>query len=158
MNGARESLAYVALGSNLGDRRAALDSAVRELARFPGVRVLRTSTWIETEPVGGPRDQPRFLNGVVELRTSLDALQLLRVLQDLESRAGRDRTREVRNGPRTLDLDLIVFGELCVATSELELPHPRAGEREFVLAPLAELAPELAAKLRAECAARTAPR
>jgi 2-amino-4-hydroxy-6-hydroxymethyldihydropteridine diphosphokinase len=127
-------VAYVALGSNLGDRRAHLRAAV---AALPGVR--RVSGVYETAPVGGP-DQGPYLNCVVELDTTLDPHELLARCQDLEHEAGR--TRRVRWGPRTLDVDILVYDDLEVATNDLCIPHPRMAERRFVLAPLAELAPE----------------
>lgn len=133
--------AFVALGSNLGDRRATLEWAVEALRRAPGIRVLRVSSWIETEPVGGPHGQPRFLNGVVELETQLAPRELLARLFELERSSQRVRT--LRDGPRTLDLDLLLHGESISHEPELELPHPRMEQREFVLAPLAEIAPTL---------------
>ncbi|MCK6445077.1 MAG: 2-amino-4-hydroxy-6-hydroxymethyldihydropteridine diphosphokinase [Planctomycetes bacterium] len=139
-----ETLAYVAFGSNLGPREAHFERALAALASAPGVRVLRRSRWHETEPVGGPRGQPRFLNGVVEVATTLDVRTFFTLLQSLERRAGRDRASEVRHGPRTLDLDLLLFGERRIDEHDLVVPHPRMGEREFVLAPLADLSPELA--------------
>ena len=135
--------AYVALGSNRGDRRRTLDGAVAQLAADPRCRVRRTSRWIETAPVGGPSDQRAFYNGALELDTTLDAAELLALLLAVEARFGRDRAREVRNGPRTLDLDLIVFGDETIDEPALTVPHPRFAERLFVLAPLAELVPEL---------------
>ena len=133
--------AFVALGSNLGERRATLERAVAALRATAGVRVVRVSSWIETEPVGGPPDQPRFLNGVIELETQLEPRELLARLRELEHAA--DRVRSLRDGPRTLDLDLLLHGESRSQTPELELPHPRMEQREFVLAPLAEIAPAL---------------
>jgi len=132
---------WVALGANLGERERTLDAAVRELGALRGVRVLRRSAWIETAAVGGPAGQPPYLNGVVELECSLSPSELLAELHRIEARHGR--VREVRNGARTLDLDLLLFGAQRSNSPELELPHPRMEEREFVLAPLAELAPEL---------------
>ena len=132
---------FVALGSNLGDRRAHLEAAVAGLRGDPDVEVVAVSRWVETEPVGGPPGQGAYLNGALELRTRLEPRELLARLQRLERLAGRERT--VRDGPRTLDLDLLVFGARRAAGRELELPHPRMHERLFVLEPLAELAPEL---------------
>lgn len=135
--------AFVALGSNLGERRAHLDRAVESLAATDGLRVERVSSWIETAPVGGPPDQPPFLNGVLELCTLLEPLTLLECLQAIEARSGRDRSRELPNGPRTLDLDLLLFGDCSLASARLTLPHPRLEERRFVLDPLSQIAPEL---------------
>lgn len=132
---------YVALGANLGERERTLHAAVGELDALHGVRVVRRSRWIETAPVGGPPGQPPYLNGVVELECSLAPAELLAALHAIEARHGR--VREVRNAARTLDLDLLLFGAQRCSGAELELPHPRMEEREFVLAPLAELAPDL---------------
>ncbi len=138
-----EVLATVALGSNLGDRAGALDTAVERLGALPRTRLVARSRWHETEPVGGPAGQPRFLNGVVRLATSLGPAELLREMQRLEREAGRTRVGEVRHGPRVLDLDLVFYGDLRRSEPGLELPHPRAEGRLFVLEPLAEIAPEL---------------
>ena len=132
--------AYVGLGSNLGDRARNLREAAARLAALPGTALLRASRVWETQPVGGP-EQGDYLNAVAELETALGAEELLARLLEIERGLGRER-RE-RWGPRTLDLDLLVAGERAVATAALELPHPRLAERRFVLAPLAELAPEL---------------
>jgi len=134
--------AYVGLGSNLGDRERTIRRALDELAAEPGVRVVAVSTLIDTEPVG-PVEQPRFLNGVVELETTLAARDLLALLLDVERRFGRRREGVSPQGPRTLDLDLLVYGEAEVAEPGLDLPHPRLHERRFVLEPLAEVAPGL---------------
>ncbi|MAF67016.1 MAG: 2-amino-4-hydroxy-6-hydroxymethyldihydropteridine diphosphokinase [Planctomycetes bacterium] len=135
--------AFVALGSNLGDRRAHLERAVVALGDVTGTRVVRVSRWIETAPVGGPPGQPAFLNGVLELSSRLEPSTLLERLQEIEAHHGRGRDREPRHGPRTLDLDLLLFGERRLESARLTLPHPRLEERLFVLGPLAELAPEL---------------
>lgn len=132
---------FVALGSNLGDRRAHIEHALDALRADPDVELVAVSRLIETEPVGGPAGQGPFLNGVVELRTTLDPELLLRRLQRLEGLAGRERT--VRDGPRTLDLDLLLHGERRAQGPDLVLPHPRMHLRLFVLEPLAELAPDL---------------
>jgi len=126
--------AYVALGSNQGDRRAHLRSAV---AGLPGVQ--RVSGIYETDPVGGPAQEP-FLNCVVELETSLGPHELLARCQQLEEAA--DRVRDVRWGPRTLDIDILLYDDVEVATHDLHIPHPRMAERRFVLRPLADLAPD----------------
>ena len=107
-----------------------------------GIEVRRVSAWIETEPVGGPAGQGRYLNGVLEASVTLGARELLGLLAELETAAGRDRSREERNGPRTLDLDLLLFGDEAIADPDLVVPHPRLEERVFVLQPLASLAPD----------------
>ena len=143
MSGTREVLATVALGSNLGDPAAELDRALVQLERLPRTRVLARSSWHKTEPVGGPAGQPLFRNGVVQLATALGARELLAELQRLERDAGRVRENELRNGPRILDLDLVFYGDSRLNEPGLEVPHPRAEERLFVLEPLAEIAPEM---------------
>jgi 2-amino-4-hydroxy-6-hydroxymethyldihydropteridine diphosphokinase len=132
--------AWVALGSNLGPRREHLDGAIAALGRARGVRVVRCSQWIETQAWGGPPGQGPYLNGAVELETTLGARELLELLLAIERRAGR--VRGERNGPRTLDLDLLLFGDARIDEPGLTVPHPRLEEREFVLEPLAQIAPE----------------
>ncbi len=134
------TVAAVALGSNLGDRERHLRRALRALDRAEDLVVLRRSTWHETEAVGGPEGQGPYLNGVCLVETTLDAGTLLACLQQIEDDAGRERS--VPDGPRTLDLDLLLFGDQRSDDPELTLPHPRMEDRAFVLAPLAELLPE----------------
>jgi 2-amino-4-hydroxy-6-hydroxymethyldihydropteridine diphosphokinase len=129
--------AYVALGANLGDRARALGDAVAALRATPGVRVAAVSRNWETAPVGPP--QPPYLNAAAALDTELDAFALLERLHEIERAAGRTRGAE-RNLPRTLDLDLLLFGGLVIDAPELVVPHPRMHERGFVLEPLAEIA------------------
>ena len=133
----------IALGSNLGQRELQLARAVEGLRASPGLEVGAVSSFHDTAPVGGPAGQPRFLNAALMGETTLAPLALLDLLQALERAAGRDRSREVRCGPRPLDLDLLVHGTHELDTPALTLPHPRLEERLFVLAPLAEIAPEL---------------
>lgn len=130
---------YLSLGSNIGDRAALLRQAVEAL-QAAGVEVLRSSSLYETEPMG-LREQNWFLNMVVECRTELFPLQLLRRLKKIENSLGRKRI--IPNGPRTIDIDIILYGRAVMAVPALEIPHPRFRDRRFVLAPLAELAPEL---------------
>lgn len=125
--------AYLGLGSNLGDRRALLRAAV---AAIPDV--VAVSPVYETEPVGGPPGQSPYLNLVVALDTALSPRQLLELAQGLEARAGRVRSEP--GGPRTLDVDVLLVGDLTVGEPDLVVPHPRMWERRFVLAPLADLA------------------
>ena len=131
--------AFVGLGSNLGDRRALLRQAVDRLAAAGDV--VAVSDVYETEPVGGPDDQGAYLNVVVELDTPDSPHRLLERCQDLEAAAHRVRT--VRWGPRTLDADLLLVEGVRLDDPDLTVPHPRMWERRFVLAPLAELAPDL---------------
>ncbi len=133
--------AYVALGSNLGDRAARLREAVRGLAALPETELRAVSALYETEPVGGPPQGP-YLNAVAELGTRLGPHELLAQLLELERASGRARGAR-RNEPRTLDLDLLLYGALQLDSPELTLPHPRLGQRAFVLEPLCELAPHL---------------
>ena len=135
--------AYIALGGNVGDRGANLMSALKMLDKVPGVEVRVVSQLIETEPVGGPADQPKFLNGAVEVRTTLSPQDLLAALHEIEAALGRDRDKETPWGPRTCDLDLLVMGSTCLDSDELKLPHPHMHERLFVLRPMAQIAPDL---------------
>ena len=132
--------AYVGLGANLGEREPTIRRALELLAGTAGVDVTRVSTLRETEP-WGPVAQPRFLNGVAELETSLDPQTLVGVLLDVERWLGRVRDGE-RWGPRSIDLDLLLHGDTELDVPGLTLPHPRLYERRFVLEPLAELAPD----------------
>ena len=134
--------AFVALGSNLGDREETLGSAVAALAAEPGIEVVAVSRFRDTDPVGYV-DQPRFLNGAAELETSLGARELLDRLLAVERRFGRSREGVPAQGPRTLDLDLLLFGDAEIDEPGLRVPHPRMHERGFVLEPLADLDPAL---------------
>lgn len=136
---------YLGIGSNLGDREALMRQALDHLAQREDVRNLRCSTFIETEPYGGVEQDP-FLNGAVELDTLLTAEELLKVLHELEQEAGRERT--IRWGPRTLDLDILLYDEEVVFTPDLIIPHADMLNRSFVLGPLAELAPYAVHPLR----------
>jgi 2-amino-4-hydroxy-6-hydroxymethyldihydropteridine diphosphokinase len=133
--------AYVGLGANLGDRELTLRAAVDTLDAEEGIEVVAVSTLRETEPVG-VGDQPRFLNGVAELDTTLPARELLDRLLAVEQQFGRVRVPG-EHAPRTLDLDLLLYGDEEMDEPGLTLPHPRLHERRFVLEPLAELAPGL---------------
>ena len=137
-----EVVAYIAMGSNLGNRAATLGRAVEMLGRSPGVSVGSVSRLVETEPVGGPPGQGRYLNGAVAIRTTLSSPELLRRLKEIEKSLGRDRSVEPRWGPRTCDLDILLVGEAVLRTGELTIPHPQMHLRRFVLAPLAEIAPQ----------------
>jgi 2-amino-4-hydroxy-6-hydroxymethyldihydropteridine diphosphokinase len=130
--------AYVGLGANLGDREATIRRALGLLASRPEIEVGAVSSLRETEPVGLV-DQPRFLNGVARLETTLAPRELLDALLETERELGRER--RVRWGPRTIDLDLLLFGDTVLDEPGLTLPHPRLHERRFALEPLAELAP-----------------
>ena len=129
-------VALLALGSNLGDREHYLRFAVTELGA-----IVASSQVFETEPIGGPDGQDAYLNMVVKLDTALDPYELIRFCQSIEEAAQRQRV--VHWGPRTLDIDLLFYDDLQIASETLTIPHPRIFERRFVLAPLSELAPEL---------------
>jgi 2-amino-4-hydroxy-6-hydroxymethyldihydropteridine diphosphokinase len=131
--------AFLSLGSNVGDREANLLDALRRL-ETAGIQTLRRSSIYETEPQD-LLDQPWFLNLVVEVETELFPRMLLARIQAIE--LGMGRRRQVAKGPRTIDIDILLFGKFVIQTRELEVPHPRMGERRFVLEPLAELAPGL---------------
>ena len=150
------TIAYVALGANLGDAEGSLRAVMRELSMHPGLRLLKSSSLYRTAPIG-LKHQPDFINAAVSLETELDSRTLLRELFAIEQRFGRQRS--IPNAPRTLDLDLLLYGEEVSTDSALTLPHPRMHERAFVLAPLIEIAPGLnipgkgrVADLLAQCA------
>lgn len=130
-------IAYVALGANLGDARAAVSSALQALNHLPSTRVTRASSLYRTAP--WEAHGPDFINAVAEVETGLNAPALLAELQALELAAGRERPYV--NAPRTLDLDVLLYGEGRIDSSKLTVPHPRMWERAFVLVPLAEVAP-----------------
>jgi 2-amino-4-hydroxy-6-hydroxymethyldihydropteridine diphosphokinase len=131
--------AFLSLGSNLGDREALLKDALQRL-EAAGVRVVRKSSIHETEPQD-LREQPWFLNMAVEVETGLLPLELLAAIIKIETELGRQRT--IPKGPRTIDIDILFYANLIIATRDLEIPHPRLTERRFVLDPLSEIAPEL---------------
>jgi len=130
-------IVYLGLGSNVGDSQALLKSALAELDR-PDLKLRRVSSLYETEPIG-MREQRWFLNLVAEFETELFPLQLLLRMQTIEMGMGRRRT--IANGPRTIDIDILLYGSVVMKTDELEIPHPRYRDRRFTLAPLAELNP-----------------
>jgi 2-amino-4-hydroxy-6-hydroxymethyldihydropteridine diphosphokinase len=134
--------AYLALGSNVGDRAALLQLAVDELRAAPEVRVVAVSGVYETEPVGGP-PQDAYLNAVVAVDTTIDPHALLSLAQRVERRG--ERQRGERWGPRTLDVDVLLYGDVRLDDADLTIPHPRMWERGFVLAPLRDVAPDLVA-------------
>lgn len=148
--------AVLALGSNLGAREDTLSMAVGDLIDHPQVHLTQVSEVVQTKPVGGPAGQPDFLNMVVEVRTDLTPHELLAHCQAVENQ--HHRTREVRWGPRTLDVDVITYGDAVVHTEDLTIPHPRAAERAFVLTPWAWMDPDatLAGERVADLAARAA--
>ena len=130
---------YLSLGSNVGDREANLRAAIEQL-RSPKIDVKRISSVYETAPVD-LEDQPKFLNVVVEIETELFPMQLFSITQRIEQQLGRER--RVEKGPRTIDIDILLFGRFLIESPKLVVPHPRMHQRRFVLEPMAELAPEL---------------
>ncbi len=128
----------IALGSNIGDSRAILDNAMGILAETSGISLKAQSSWYKTAPVGPP--QPDYINGCAWLDVALTPQELLAVILDIEKKFGR--VRQERWGPRTLDIDIILFDDIILETPNLEIPHPRMRERAFVLLPLAEIAPD----------------
>lgn len=133
--------ALIGLGANLGDRRGSLDRAIEALRSSPHIDSLRCSRWRETAPVGGPDGQNRFLNGAAVAHTTLSADQLHALLVSIENRLGR--TRHERWSARTIDLDLLLYGDEIIDKPALTVPHPRMAFRRFVLEPAAEVAPEM---------------
>ncbi len=133
--------AFVALGSNLGDRDKLLDRAVHRLEETPGITVVARASVYETEPVGGPPGQQQYLNSVVKIQTDISARELFAQMCIIEQELGRVRT--VKDAPRTIDLDLLLYGESVIEDEDLVVPHPRMHERQFVLEPLAEIAPDV---------------
>jgi 2-amino-4-hydroxy-6-hydroxymethyldihydropteridine diphosphokinase len=142
---ASEKLPYravIALGANLGMRDRALREALARLDELPTVEVGRVSGFIETDAVGGPPGQRKYINAAAILNTSLSPRELLTVLLDIEHELGRVRAKDQRNEPRTIDLDLLLYDQQIVREPGLEVPHPRLHERHFVLLPLSEIAPD----------------
>lgn len=135
---------YLAFGSNIGHRRQTILQAVEEL-RHAKITIDQISTLIETPAEGGPPGQGPYLNGVVKGETALSPEQLLTVIEHIEKELGRVRT--VPNAPRTIDIDILLYDNLCINTQRLTIPHPRMQNRIFVMKPLAELNPKLAEKI-----------
>lgn len=144
------TVAYVGLGANMGEPRRQLEQALRELDEVPLTRVIGSSSLYRSAPLGYA-DQPDFVNAVAQLETRLPAKGLLAALQAIEARHGRERS--FANAPRTLDLDLLLFGDERISEPELTVPHPRMHERAFVLLPLVEIAPEAAIPGRGKASA-----
>ena len=134
---------YLGLGSNLGDRKANIDRSVSLLVEND-INILKHSTIIETDPVGGPK-QNKFLNSVIKAETELSPLELLTVINKIEEQLGRVRT--ISNGPRTIDIDILIYDNLEINDPDLSIPHPRMLERDFVLIPLKEIEPGIVKEL-----------
>lgn len=134
-------IAYIGVGSNLNTPQQQVQRAIQTLSRHPDLSAVHASGCYRSQPMGGPAGQPDYINAVVSVTTHLTAMALLTLCQTIENEMGRQRT--CRNGPRIIDLDLLLYGHERCETKCLTLPHPRLHEREFVLIPLAELAPTL---------------
>jgi 2-amino-4-hydroxy-6-hydroxymethyldihydropteridine diphosphokinase len=135
------ALVYVGIGSNLGDSRANMDRALALLKENAAIEILAVSSFIETDPVGGPPDQPKYLNGVIKLRTDLFPLEMLSQLKMVERRLGR--VKGPPSGPRPMDLDILFYDDVVIVEGKtLSVPHPRIAERLFVLKPLLEIEPD----------------
>jgi 2-amino-4-hydroxy-6-hydroxymethyldihydropteridine diphosphokinase len=133
--------ALVAFGGNIGDVRDTIDRAIAQLCDGKATRLLARSSDYETPP-WGVTDQPAFVNCVISVETTLTPQEFLKRAQVIEVALGRDRTKETRWGPRTIDIDLLTYGDIALETPELTLPHPRLFERAFMLLPLADIAPD----------------
>jgi len=130
---------FLGIGSNLGDRRKNIKQALK-LLREAKIKILKKSRIIETAPVGGPK-QGKFLNAVLEIETKSEPPKLLKTLKAIENKLGRQKT--VRNGPRIIDLDILLYEDKVIKSRQLTIPHPRMHERSFVINPLKEIAPEI---------------
>jgi len=131
--------AYIGIGSNLGDRQKNIDRAIAYLKSFKDIEITKSSSIYETEPVGGP-PQGKFLNGVMEIKTSLSPDDLLKYLKKIENKLGR--VKKEKDGPRTIDLDILLYGDMKINNQRLKVPHPGMYKREFVLRGLKEIAPK----------------
>jgi len=127
---------YISIGSNLGNRQANIDAAIEKLQQVDEIEVKKVSGIYETKPVGGPK-QPDYLNAVIEIDTELTPGELLAALHEIENSLGRKRS--IKDGPRTIDLDILTYGDEKIDEPDLRIPHPRMNEREFVQRPLREL-------------------
>jgi len=140
VNAKEAVICYLGLGSNIGDRRANLAEAVQRLAQVLALEIVKTSSVYESAPVG-PQDQPDFFNQVVQAEVTCSARRLLELIQGIERKMGRVRTR--RWGERIIDIDILLYGDETIDEPDLQIPHPQMLARQFVLVPLAEIAPDL---------------
>ena len=136
------SSVYIALGSNAGSRRATLQLALERISQLPGTQLIRVSDFIETTPQGGPAGQGAYLNAVAEVKTAMEPHGLLGALRSIEQELGRNRTSQVRWGPRTCDLDILLVDQRIIDSPDLKVPHPQMHKRRFVLGPLAQISPD----------------
>ncbi|MBN2830729.1 MAG: 2-amino-4-hydroxy-6-hydroxymethyldihydropteridine diphosphokinase [Candidatus Omnitrophica bacterium] len=130
-------ICYLGVGSNLGNRRRNINKAIKELRKIKGIKVLKISSLINTKAQGGPKDQPDFINGALKIKTSFSPSALLKELKIVEKNLGRAKT--VRNGPRAIDLDILLYTDRIIKTKRLIIPHPRMFIRDFVVTPLSEV-------------------
>lgn len=130
-------ICYLGIGSNLGNRRKNINTAVKEINDLKDTKVIRLSKMIETKPIGGPLGQGKFLNAALKIETGLAAFTLLKELKMIETKLGRNK--QVRWGPRTIDLDILFYSDKVINSKNLKVPHPRISEREFVIKPLLEI-------------------
>lgn len=138
------ALSYIGLGSNLKDRKKNIATALKHLEQDADIDIIQTSSFIETKPHNSPA-QPNFLNCIVKIETTYSAQQLLNKLQEIEAKLGRKKPYP-KNSPRTIDLDILIFGDLKIDEADLQIPHPEMWQRKFVTVPLKEVAPELFTK------------
>lgn len=131
------TVCYLGIGSNLGNRRKNIKLALQKVRELKGAKIIKVSKIIETMPVAGPKNQGRFLNAALKIETSLTPFALLKSLKNIEKELGRTNT--VRFGPRTIDLDILFYGNRIIKSKKLDIPHPRISERDFVLGPLSEI-------------------
>jgi len=131
------NICYLGIGSNLGDRKKNIDLAIENIKKIKNTYFLKMAPIIETEPEGGPKGQGKYLNTVIKIKTSLNPSALLRELKNIEEKLGRTKT--VRNGPRVIDLDILLYADKIISTKKLKIPHPRLFLREFVLEPLSKV-------------------
>lgn len=131
------NICYLGVGTNLGDRHKNIKTAIKEINALSNTKVIKTSKLIETKPQGGPLNQNDFLNGALKINTKLSPAVLLKQLKRIERSLGRKKT--VRNGPRVIDLDILLYGDKIIDTKRLIVPHPRMFERDFVITPLSEI-------------------
>ncbi len=136
--------AYIGIGSNLGNRLENINKAIELLRKNHGIKIKKVSSIIETKPVGGPT-QENFLNGVIKIKTDLEPMSLLLILQNIEKKLGR--VRMIKNGPRSIDLDILLYDNQKINAPGLKIPHPRMLEREFVMKPLLEIESDILSKI-----------
>lgn len=130
-------ICYLGIGSNLGNRRRNITLAIKKINALEDTKIIKVSKLIETRPVGGPKSQPEFLNAALKIKTNIPPLTLLKRLKKIEKELGRTKT--VRYGPRTIDLDILFYGDKIINRKNLKIPHPKIFEREFVIKPLLEV-------------------